>query len=46
MEDFRRADMVLISEAALYAKLKDSDITLLDKLIEEGAVLLPDGEMP
>lgn len=46
MEDFRRADMVLISEAALYARLKDSDITLLDKLIEEGAVLLPDGEMP
>jgi hypothetical protein len=42
MEDFRRADMVLISEAALYARLKDSDITLLDKLIEDGAVLQSD----
>jgi hypothetical protein len=39
MEDFRRADMVLISEAALSARLKDSQDTLLDKLIKEGAVL-------
>jgi len=38
MEDFRRSDMVLISEATLNARLKDSDITLLEKLIEEGAV--------
>jgi hypothetical protein len=28
----------LISEAALSAKLKSSDVTLLEKLISEGAV--------
>lgn len=46
MEDFRRGDMVLISEAALYARLKDSDITLLDKLIEDGAVQKLDHAVP
>lgn len=45
MEDFRRSDMVLISEAALFARLKDSDITLLDKLIEDGAVQKSDYEV-
>jgi hypothetical protein len=29
--------MVLISEAALSARLKDSDMTLLEKLTSEGA---------
>jgi hypothetical protein len=38
VEYFLRADMVLISEAALSAKLKSSDVTLLEKLISEGAV--------
>ena len=38
-------DMVLISEAALFARLNDSDITLLDKLIEDGAVQKPDHEV-
>jgi hypothetical protein len=37
LDDFRRADMVLISEAALSARLKDSDMTLLEKLTSEGA---------
>lgn len=41
LEDFLRADVVLISEAALSAKLKDSDITLLEKLTSEGAVTPP-----
>ncbi|WP_372996124.1 hypothetical protein [Lutispora sp.] len=41
MEDFCRADMVLISEAALSVKLKDSRDTLLDRLIEDGAVMRP-----
>ncbi len=38
MKDFLRADVTLISEAALSAKLKDSGVTLLDKLIADGAV--------
>ena len=38
LENFLRADVVLISEAALSAKLKDSRDTLLDKLIADGAV--------
>lgn len=38
IEDFRRADMVLISEATLYANLKDTLTQLIDKLIEDGAV--------
>lgn len=42
MEDFRRADVVIISEAALSAMLKNSQKTLLDKLIEDGAVMMPD----
>ena len=33
--------MVLISEAALSAKLKDSDMTLLEKLTSGGAVTPP-----
>lgn len=37
-EDFLRADVVLVSEAALNAMLKDGSNTLLDKLIEDGAV--------
>jgi hypothetical protein len=37
-EDFLRADVVLISAAALSAKRKDSRETLLDKLIADGAV--------
>ena len=41
LEDFLRADVVLISAAALSAKLKDSDITLLEKLTSEGAVTPP-----
>jgi hypothetical protein len=38
-EDFLRADVVLVSEAALNAMLKDGSNTLLDKLIEDGAVI-------
>lgn len=38
LNNFLRADVVLISEAALSAKLKDSRDTLLDKLIADGAV--------
>jgi hypothetical protein len=38
LDNFLRADVVLISEAALSAKLKDSRDTLLDKLIADGAV--------
>jgi len=41
LDNFMRADVVLISEAALSAKLKDSDITLLEKLTSEGAVTPP-----
>ena len=37
-EDFLRADVVLVSEAALNAMLKDGSNSLLDKLIEDGAV--------
>jgi hypothetical protein len=37
-ENFLRADVVLVSEAALNAMLKDDSNTLLDKLIEDGAV--------
>lgn len=39
--NFMRADVVLISEAALSARLKDSDMTLLEKLTKEGAVTPP-----
>jgi len=39
--EFLRADVVLISEAALSAKLKASDITLLERLTSEGVVTLP-----
>lgn len=35
-ESFLRGDMVVISAAALGATLKDSELTLADKLIEEG----------
>ena len=38
IKGFLRADVTLISEAALSAKLKDSGVTLLDKLIADGAV--------
>lgn len=41
MDDFLRADVVTISEAALSARIKDSRDTLLDKLIAEGAVVVP-----
>jgi len=41
LEEFLRADVVLISEAALSAKLKASDITLLERLTSEGVVTLP-----
>ena len=41
-DDFKRADMVIISEAALSARLKDSDITLLEKLTSEGAITPPE----
>ncbi|MGI6358385.1 MAG: hypothetical protein ACOX2K_06815 [Bacillota bacterium] len=41
-DDFMRADMVLISEAALSAKLHDSGITLLEKLVSEGAITPPE----
>ena len=37
-ENFLRADVALVSEAALSVKLKDSRDTLLDKLIADGAV--------
>ncbi len=37
-ENFLRADVVLVSEAALSARLKDGSDLLLDKLIEDGAV--------
>ncbi len=37
-DNFLRADVVLVSEAALNAMLKDGSNTLLDKLIEDGAV--------
>ena len=37
-ENFLRADVVLVSEAALNAMLKDGSNSLLDKLIEDGAV--------
>ena len=40
MESFLRADVALISEAALSARLKNSRDTLLDKLIADGAVSL------
>ena len=36
--DFRRADMVTISYAALSAKLKNSEQTLAEALIERGAI--------
>jgi hypothetical protein len=39
LDDFLRSDVVLISEAALSAKLKDSRDMLLDKLIADGAVM-------
>lgn len=38
-DNFLRADVVLISEAALPAKIKDSLATLLDKLTADGAVI-------
>ena len=38
-ENFLRADVVLISDSALSAKLKDSGDTLLDKLTADGAVI-------
>lgn len=41
LDNFLRADVVLISEAALSARLKDSDMTLLEKLTSEGAVTPP-----
>jgi uncharacterized protein YaiE (UPF0345 family) len=41
LDNFLRADVVLISEGALSAKLKDSDMTLLEKLMSEGAVIPP-----
>jgi hypothetical protein len=41
LDSFLRADVVLISEAALSAKLKDSDMTLLEKLTSGGAVTPP-----
>lgn len=41
LDNFMRADVVLISEAALSAKLKDNDMTLLEKLTSEGAITTP-----
>jgi hypothetical protein len=38
-ESFLRADVALVSEAALSAKLKNSGDSLLDRLISEGAVM-------
>jgi hypothetical protein len=42
LDNFLRADVVLISEIALSANLKDSENTLFDKLITDGAVTMPD----
>lgn len=42
LDGFLRADVVLVSEAALSAKLKGKTDTLLDKLSTEGAVRQPD----
>jgi len=41
LDNFTRGDMVLVSEAALNAKLKDSDMTLLERLVSEGVVTPP-----
>lgn len=38
-DNFLRADVALISEAALSARLKDSSDTLLDKLTADGVVI-------
>ena len=42
LDGFLRADVVLVSEAALSAKLKGKTDTLLEKLSTEGAVRQPD----
>lgn len=36
LEDFQRGDLVVVTSAALGAKLKDSEQTLAEKLIEDG----------
>ncbi len=45
MENFLRADVVLVSDAALSARLKNSEETLLDRLIMDGAVMRPDNSL-
>lgn len=42
MSDFLRGDVALVSDSALSTRLKNSEKTLLDRLITDGAVMKPD----
>ena len=43
-QQFLRGDVAIISDSALYAKYKGESMTLLERLIEAGAVTLPESE--